>query len=459
MDARQFLSRLAKADFADAVGISLSESSIALAHLKKRFNTVTVCATASRPIHVPPEGRWAMVVDFVREFIEEYEIEGARIGVAAERRDVLIGQLQLPAAAAENLDAVVGYEIDRVIPVAADQLYASHYWRNIGSAGERIGVTVLGGLRQRIDEIQQEFAMAGYPPNGILPAPVALANYYRFCRAEQPDAPPTAGIFHADGDREVMTVVHDGRMVSSARFDPTRESRRDRLRRELESLLPDSASGGVEVVVADAAAEGEVTLAAIVPEGVFEGAAPVQWQQAAAVGAALGQIGETAEKVNLLPPELIRAEESVGMREIALSALVVLLAATLAGAIGLKNLSISNAIAAEVDRLEPLVTSVAEQEEVNRKILEQIQALEKPRTQSVLVYLRDMTERIPKTAYLTTFRFKGDKLEVDGIADNAAGLISLLERSPYFDRVEFTAPTTKYLQSQERFSMRMGLEK
>jgi Tfp pilus assembly protein PilN len=459
MDARQFLSRLAKADFADAVGISLSESSVTLAHLKKRFNTVTVCAMAGRPIHVPPEGRWAMILDFVREFIEEYEIEGARIGIAAERRDVLIGQLQLPAAAAENLDAVVGYEIDRVIPIAADQLYESHYWRSIGSAGERIGVTVLGGLRQRIDEIQQEFAMAGYPPNAILAAPVALANYHRFCRSERAEAPRTTGIFHADGDREVMTVVHDGRMVSSARFDPTRESRRDRLRRELETLLPDSASGGLEIVVVDAAGEGEMTLAEIVPAGVFECAAPAAWQQAAAVGAALAQIGEAAERVNLLPPDLIRAEESVGMRELALSALVVLLAAGLAGAIGLKNLSISNAIAAEVDHLEPVVSAVAEREDSNRKLLEEIETLEKPRSQSVLVYLRDMTDRIPKTAYLTTFRFKGDKLEVDGIADNAAGLISLLERSPYFDRVEFTAPTTKYLQSQERFSLRMGLEK
>ena len=69
-----------------------------------------------------------------------------------------------------------------------------------------------------------------------------------------------------------------------------------------------------------------------------------------------------------------------------------------------------------------------------------------------------MTEAVPNSAYLTTFRYKGDRLEVDGIADNASVLISLLERSPFFKNVEFTAPTTKYLQSQERFSLRMELE-
>ena len=70
-----------------------------------------------------------------------------------------------------------------------------------------------------------------------------------------------------------------------------------------------------------------------------------------------------------------------------------------------------------------------------------------------------MTVRLPDSAYLTTFRYKGDRIEVDGIADSAAGLISLLEKSPYFVNVQFTAPTTKYLQDQERFSLRMELEK
>jgi general secretion pathway protein L len=178
-----------------------------------------------------------------------------------------------------------------------------------------------------------------------------------------------------------------------------------------------------------------------------------------AIGAALAELGEAATKVNLLPPGLIRGEEGVGLREMALSALVVVLAGTLAAAIGLKNLSISNAVASEVERLKPTVSAVNVGEEANRRAADRISVLEKQRAQSVLVYLRDMTDRIPKSAYLTTFRFKGDRLEVDGIADNASGLIALLEQSPYFVNVEFTAPTTKYLQDQERFSLRMGLAK
>ncbi len=460
MDAGQFLSRLAKADFADAIGISLGESDVGLAHVRKRFNNVTVMACASRPVHVPPEGRWAMIVDFIREFVEEYEIEGARVGVAVDRRDVLIGQLQLPAAAAENLDAVVGYEIDRVIPVPAEQLYLAHYARPMGTVGERIGITVLGGVRSRIDEVQQELAMAGFAPSAIMPQPVALANYYHFCTGDIPEHARTAGIFHQEGDRCSMTLVQDGRMVAASRFDSGRERPEERMRREIENSLPDSATAELDCIYAtDDNEEGLRTLGGIIPDGVLESRQRPGWQDSVAIGAALAELGESATKVNLLPPDLVRGEEGVGLREMALSGLVVVLAGTLAAAIGLKNLSIGSAVAGEVDRLKPAVSTVNAREESNRSALERITTLEKQRGRSVLVYLRDMTNSVPKTAYLTTFRFKGDRLEVDGIADNASGLISLLERSQYFKDVEFTAPTTKYLQSQERFSLRMGLEK
>ena len=141
-----------------------------------------------------------------------------------------------------------------------------------------------------------------------------------------------------------------------------------------------------------------------------------------------------------------------------MAAIVIVLSATLAGSIAVKNLSLGNAVAAEVARLEPEVNAVTAQEEDNRRVLQRIEVLEGPRKRSVLAYLKAMTEAVPNSAYLTTFRYKGDRLEVDGIADNASVLISLLERSPFFKNVEFTAPTTKYLQSQERFSLRMELE-
>jgi len=204
--------------------------------------------------------------------------------------------------------------------------------------------------------------------------------------------------------------------------------------------------------------EGDLGLAAIAPPAFLPSGVRLSWLEAAAIGAALGQLNESRVRMNLLPPALARAEEGIGLRELALAAVVVLLSLTLAASIAFKNLGISNALAAEIERLLPNVTAVTRKEEQNRALLAKLQTLEKSRAVSVLAYLRDMTTRIPNGAYLTTFRYKGDRIEIDGIADNAATLIALLEQSQYFKNVEFTAPTTKYLQDQERFSLKMGLE-
>jgi len=457
MDLKQSFSRLTKADFADALGVVLTDDGAAVAHVRKRFNTVSVQAFASRALSdVPVEGRWAVIVDFLREFATEQGLEEARVSVALGRRDSLLGHMQIPATALENIDGVVRYELDRILPIAPDALYTAQCWRPLGTVGERVAVSVIAGLRERVDDVHREFAAAGFAPSAVTSIPVALNDYYNFCRGDQEE---TAGIFYRDGDRECMTVSSGGRLISSLHCHGGEERRVDRVRRELETTAPELAAEPLLLIVdGETTDESDGDLAGMLPLTAWAGSSRPTWREAAAIGAALAQLGEARAKINLLPAGMARAEEGVGLREMALAALVFVLAATLAGSIAYKNLSVSSALAAEVSRLLPRVSDVTEQEEENRQLEAKVQLLEKHRKTSVLAYLRAMTQAVPDTAYLTTFRFKGDRIEVDGIAENASALISLLERSAYFKNVEFTAPTTKYLQSQERFSLRMGLE-
>ena len=364
--------------------------------------------------------------------------------------------MQLPSTAVENLDRVVLYEFDRVIPIAADQVFCAHAWRPLGRSGERLAVAVVAAARQQVSAARDELLAVGCAPNSVTVTAAALSDYYGFAAGEDSG---TAGIFFRDGDRERMTLCTGGRLVSSVHFDSRREARSDRLTREIETLAPDLTEGDAVLIVDDPDAEEEVSLASIAPEGFLPAASRPGWLQAAAVGAALAQIGESRSGLNLLPAELAKAEEGVGLRELGLAAAVVVLSAVLAITIGIKNLSIGGALASELERLSPQVASVQSEEEKSRALLADVEQLEAHRRVSVLAYLEAMTSAVPRTAYLTTFRYKGDRLEVDGIARSASELISVLERSPLFKNVEFTSPTTKYLQDQERFSPRMELER
>ena len=156
---------------------------------------------------------------------------------------------------------------------------------------------------------------------------------------------------------------------------------------------------------------------------------------------------------------MAHVSEGLGLGGMTLSAAVVLMALVLFGGTAYKNVAVRNALAAELDRLTPRVTSVTEREQHNRDLREKLVNLEGSSRSHVLKYLQEVTQLVPETAYLTTFRYKGDRIEMDGIATEASSLIATLESSPFFQNVEFNAPTTKYLANQERFSLRMGLEK
>jgi len=456
IDLKQVFSRLAKADFADAIGVALTNDTVAAAQLRKRLNAVAVGAFESRVLDAEPIERWRQIADFVRDFASRHAPDGARVAVALDRRSTLFAHMQLPSAAADNLDKVVAYEADRLLPLPPSTAYTAQHARPLGVAGDRLAVTIIAAPKDVVEAASRALSDVGLAPSAVSAVPVALNDYYFFCRG---DAAGVAGIFNSDGEREYLTLSDSGRFVSSLRFDGVGETRGERLEREVEVALLDRREEPPELIIDGPRVEdGDLGLAAIAPSDFLPSNARPTWLEAAAIGAALGQLNEARVRMNLLPAALARAEETVGLREFGLAAVVILLALTLAGSIAVKNLGTSSALASEVDRLLPRVSEVTKSEEANNALLARVTTLEKPRGVSVLAYMRDMTSRIPTGAYLTTFRYKGDRVELDGIADNAAGLIASLEQSPHFKNVEFTAPTTKYLQDQERFSLKMELE-
>lgn len=59
-----------------------------------------------------------------------------------------------------------------------------------------------------------------------------------------------------------------------------------------------------------------------------------------------------------------------------------------------------------------------------------------------VIVIETLSKTLPDTAYLTGLRIEDNKLQIDGLAGDAPGLIQLMERSRYFTHARFTAPTT-----------------
>lgn len=92
---------------------------------------------------------------------------------------VLVQSLRLPLAAARNLTAVVGYELDRFTPFDAEQLY--FVARQERRTPTHLKVTLVAILRERLDQILADCAALGLRPHQVdvqglgvdlLPAPL-----------------------------------------------------------------------------------------------------------------------------------------------------------------------------------------------------------------------------------------------------------------------------------------------
>lgn len=452
METRGLIRRIAKADFADVVGVALRGDTIAAALVRKRVNAVRVVAIASQRLEGPAESRAAAAASFLREWCARIEADPSRVAIVLDRSTTLLSSMTLPAAAAGNVREVVGFELDRLLPVPSDSLHWACQGRPLGSVGERVAVTVVAAPKLAVEEAAAIVTEAGLPVSAVTTEPVALADYLGFVGVA------LAATATRAGGRDFFTLVADGRVVASHHLASSKTVM-DSALRQVESMLPDRFGDAPRCLGARIGEAGLDPLAAVAGTDFFPIDAEVGEVEVIATGAALAQVGETLGDMNLLPAAMVQTATGFGLRELALSGGVAAMALVLVASIMAKDLSVRAALAAEVDRLEPLVEQTLRRQQKNDEALAQLQRLEQKSRSRVLGYMRAATDLVPATAYLTTFRFREDRIEVDGIANKASDLIAILEASPLFEGVDFTAPTTKYLADQERFSLRMRLQR
>ncbi len=172
-----------------------------------------------------------------------------------------------------------------------------------------------------------------------------------------------------------------------------------------------------------------------------------------AVGAALGAVRESVVDINLLP-----AEHRPGLQEglfvpLLLMVACVVLAIVYGGSIIVRDEMTRRALAREVEELEPQVAAIKKQEADVRRFQTQITTLTENQDRRTVHFLKELTDKIPADAYLTTLRYRNNRVEMDGFATKSSELIQILENSPMFKNAQFTSPITQGQGGQERFSI------
>lgn len=453
--------RLSRADLLDGIGVYVAPERVALAHLRKRLWRVQLLDVAVRPL--PPvsdvEARRQALIEAVGAFVHARRGAVQRACIVLPRRAVMMTRVVLPAAARENLGEVLAYEIENLVPLPKDEVHYEYLPRP--QTGERVEVLLACVPRAVVDEHTSLLEQAGVRVRSLGLASTALADYVLFCRGQEPGA---LGLLVPEGEDLELALVRGERLCSS-QIVPARRLDGGGLEQALVRQLAEEQLQASEVRLAGyglppgvhedvewrdeeliAMAAGRIEDGA----GRLEGHDPVVLP---AIGGALAAIREQAVPFNLLPAEQRRAaEEGPSLATMGLAGLAAVLLMVLGLSALVKERLMLSEIDAQVAALQPKVREVRNLQDEIAHLQEQLKILSSGEDVRATRVLRDLTELVPKEAYLTTLTLRQGKVTMDGQATSASDLIATLEKSKRFRAVAFSSPTTR-AGDKERFAL------
>jgi Tfp pilus assembly protein PilN len=468
MDVTSLAHRIRRADFLDGLGIYVESEQVSLAHVSKRLFRVSLRHQRTYPLAPAsrrPE-RAQTLSQAVAAFKHEFRLAPGDVHLCLSRQELLLNRLVLPAAARENLRQVLEYEIERVIPLPRDEVFWDYQVRESGG-GEagRLAVLIVSVPRRVVTEYIDALESAGARPKAVVIAAGALGDYTAFCRGSLDS--PLALVVQSGTDLEVALFA-DRQLVASHALrggvTPSPGELQQMVRRDLaevfhptqvavEMLYATSANGTTGENASELLALANGRLDA--PPEFFTEPDPALLP---AVGAALGAVREGVVDVNLLPEEHRPSLQEGLFVPILLLVAVVVLALVYGGSVIVRDEMTRRKLAREVETLEPQVAAVKKQEAEARTLQQKVETLTSDENRRMIGFLKELTDKLPTDAYLSTFRYRNNRVEIDGFASRASELIQALEGSAMFRNVQFTSPTTAGQAGQERFSIVMEVE-
>lgn len=472
MMGARWLQDLSRADFLKSAGLYVMPNRLFLARVRKEFLRVSVLEEQAReiPVSEDPAIRKQGLTEAIRSLLPHFDPAKEPLYICLSPHQAVTIELLLPRAAADNLRQVVAYEIERQMPIRSDNLY--YDFLLAGKKGDKVRVLLFAVPKRSVDELLEVLASSGIRPKGFETTPTALSNYLLFCGGAL-----TGPALILGGQGQGWEII--GLNVRSRGW-----------RREQEILyshwLPQTEwiQGPGRAVFQDSVSDstrffgwGYISdlLLSLGQESLqFEDLTSLGKQKLGgqermehsfflpAVGAALRGLRESAFPANLLPG----AGEEAGGRTFSWlhTCLTVLLLIGLllwGGSYPLKDELRLRQLRKENQKLVAAVEAVRKEEEALNGLRQEISFIsgKKERKGEIFLVLDELSRIVPNNAYLSNLRYRESTVELQGSAESASNLVPLLERSPIFKNVGFTAPTNRGRDNKETFSLKAELER
>lgn len=453
--------------FQSGLGIYIHESGLSIVYVKSSLKTFKVHNQTDYSFDPtkPFKERILICADLISDFIKTNHVESADIFLGIPRESVILRNVEFPMAVSENLRSTLEYNIENYIPLKVENIYFDYQIIEKDKQNNRLKILLMVLQKDILDTYFNVKDRVGIGLTGISIDSTAFVNYL----AHHPDTSRDSEyVFVYESIQKNIQKIHFGvvfdkvlRYSHSVPFS---------LESDIKNILSKELKPIKEIIgtphdavklfyISDNDQNFFLPFIEAHEEFLIRIPDPALAQidhpsRIPAMGLALEGVRKVPMRLNLLPAPLRkRPSRKVFYIMYALIGLFLISGLIWGGSkIMLQRLSLS-----ELDaQTEKLSSEIKDIDEIRNKIkdienrIEYLDRLWRGRVPLIEV-LKEVTERIPETAWLQDFNYDEKGVQLYGYAESASELISLLEASPLFSDVVFLATITRGQDGKERF--------
>lgn len=446
------------------LAVSIQKGGLSIAYAKRFLGKVKV----SKLRHIALKGeeypKPSEVVSTIQSTLSEFGIKPQNLTLSVPSDWVVFRKATFPVAVKENLSTVVGYELDRLTPFGSDEAYYDYVV--LSEDRDHIHIALIASKASVIKPYIDELKTSDISVTSITSNLITAQNILRDNGSED-------GFLFVELKPSVVQVVHVVKgTIRAVLKSPIDYSNTQSAVDALIGMMGQCSNGKRPLAIIHSQGNPkDALIESLKAKSPYVLKTSEQYlnQMGVKEPLALHAVGAAFET---LKPDrtksfdlLSKGKKTTKKRPYVLTGLLIVL---LLIQIVLYLLS---PIYIEQKRIESLTglletkkEDLKKSEELKRSIesvKEEIARIEgfTRETSDTLNIMRELTNLLPKTAWLTRVRIAPKVVEIEGYAENTSGLLTKLEESKYFMSVEFSSPSYRDMHFKaERFSIKMQRE-
>lgn len=465
------LRSVARADFRRSVGVYVTPDRVHVVRMRRSLTRFALLRVESVELDRKPESglQGSSLAEAIQALLPSFGPANTPVYVCFAPEFAIECQVSLPQVARDNLEQVLEYEFERLIPFRRDEIY--YDFVSGGVTGDKISVSLFAVPKTALDPVLDTLTSFGFGPVGVETAATSLLNYLLFCNGREPGVDvivaAQGGALVLDGLRSTSRGWSANSEILYTQRMPDSPWSRGLGKEVLRGLIDESPRFYNWGQVGEILFDDDDSMVA--PRDLLELGrnrilmpATVTDESLPAIGACLRGLRESALPVNLLPGsrESVKTKTLSGFNAF-LGVLLLVGLVAWGGSYAVKDELRLRQLEAELAQIQPAVRSLQnKEEELNRLTAQFVMLSELGATRGeVIKILDELSRTVPVDAYLSSMRYRDGTVELRGSAVNSSNLVPLLEASGLFEEVGFNAPSTRRGgDNRETFSLTAKIE-